>query len=88
VISACTLGNKQLISIKDNGVGIAPDRVPKLFIMDSDRTITQGTGKEKGTGLGLLLCKDFIDKHNGEIKVTSVENIGTEFVISLPVSPK
>jgi PAS domain S-box-containing protein len=88
VISACTLGSKQLISIKDNGVGIAPDRVSKLFLMDSERTITQGTGKEKGTGLGLLLCKEFIDKHNGEIKVTSEENIGTEFVISLPVSPK
>ncbi|NCQ18709.1 MAG: HAMP domain-containing histidine kinase, partial [Ignavibacteria bacterium] len=45
----------------------------------------KGTKGEKGTGLGLLLCKEFVDKHNGSITVESKLNEGTKFIIELPV---
>ncbi len=70
-------------SIKDTGIGISVEDINKLFRMDISHT-TIGTSKEKGTGLGLLLCKEFIEKHNGKINVNSKIGIGTEFIFSLP----
>lgn len=59
-------GSRLEISIIDNGVGIAPENAEKLFKIGSNYS-TQGTAKEKGTGLGLILCKEFIEKNNGDI---------------------
>lgn len=75
------------ISVKDNGVGMSKDIANNLFSINK-KTSTQGTEKEKGTGLGLLLCKEFIDKHNGKIQVESELNKGSEFTIFIPKSKK
>lgn len=69
------------VSVEDNGVGISENKLSKLFSIDEDLS-TPGTEKEKGTGLGLLLCKEFIVLNDGKISVKSKENIGTTFTIS------
>ena len=71
------------ISITDNGVGIKPENIEKLFKIETNFS-TRGTGNEKGTGLGLLLCKEFIAKHGGKIWVTSQPGTGSTFSISIP----
>jgi PAS domain S-box-containing protein len=72
------------IRIKDDGVGIAQDKIDQI-LNTSSYLSTEGTSKEKGTGLGLELCKDFIKRHNGELKIESSENYGSEFIVILPV---
>lgn len=72
-----------VVSIKDNGVGIEPENIPKLFRLDINYT-TPGTQKEKGTGLGLLLCKEFVEKHGGKLKVESNPETGSVFSFNIP----
>jgi signal transduction histidine kinase/ligand-binding sensor domain-containing protein len=72
------------ISVSDNGIGIPKENIDKLFKLDSNIS-TKGTAKEKGTGLGLLLCKEMIDRHNGKMSVESEIGKGTIFKVSLPV---
>jgi signal transduction histidine kinase len=71
------------ISIKDSGVGMSKDTVGKLFKVGENFS-TYGTNKETGTGLGLLLCKEFIDKHDCKIWAESEQNVGTTFFFTLP----
>ena len=71
------------VYVKDNGCGISPQALNKLFKIDS-RVTTKGTLNEIGTGLGLILCKDFIEKNNGTIHVISEEGKGSTFYFSLP----
>ncbi len=71
------------IEIKDTGIGISPDRISRLFQLDENIS-TPGTSGETGTGLGLHLCKDLIEKLSGEITVESQEGKGTTFRIHLP----
>lgn len=71
------------ISITDNGVGIPKDIIPKLFLIEENIT-TLGTKNEKGTGLGLLICKEFIDNHKGEIWVESTLGKGSTFHFTIP----
>jgi ligand-binding sensor domain-containing protein/signal transduction histidine kinase len=71
------------ISVKDNGVGISEENIQKIFRIDSNHS-THGTNGEKGTGLGLILCKEFIEKHNGKIWVESVVGEGSKFIFTLP----
>jgi signal transduction histidine kinase len=75
---------KVYISIADNGVGISPENIKKLFRVDTLHT-TYGTSDEKGSGLGLLLCKEFVEKQGGEISLESKEGEGTVFTFSLPL---
>lgn len=72
------------IYVKDNGVGMKEEICRKLFKVDKVQS-TPGTNNEKGTGLGLILCNDFISLLNGEISVNSVYGEGTTFAISLPI---
>ncbi len=72
------------ISVSDNGIGIAPGDLTKLFNI-SEVLSTKGTANEKGTGLGLLLCKEFIEKHKGKIWVKSEVGKGSDFIFTLPV---
>jgi signal transduction histidine kinase len=82
---ACEETNDQIeISIADNGCGITQENIDNLFCMDK-KFHTVGTAGEKGTGLGLLLCKDLLDKHNGQINVKSEKFKGTTFIIRLPI---
>ncbi len=75
------------LSITDTGIGIEEDQIPKLFDKFT-RLSKSGTGGEKGTGLGMAIVKEIVEKHNGDIKVTSVLNEGTTFTVSLPKLPK
>lgn len=72
-----------VISVKDFGVGIKEKMIDNLFRIDV-HTSTMGTAKEKGSGLGLLLCKDMVNMHNGTIWVESVEGEGSKFSFSIP----
>ena len=76
--------NELIISVADSGVGIPKNRMKKLFRIDESFS-TSGTMDEKGTGLGLILCKEFVDKHNGNIWVESEEGKGSVFYFSLPI---
>jgi signal transduction histidine kinase len=73
------------ISVCDNGVGIDPQILPKLFDI-SEVITTKGTDGETGTGLGLLLCKGFVEKHGGKIWAESEPGKGSEFKFTLNAS--
>lgn len=72
------------LSIRDTGMGIAPDQLEILFTSDAIKS-THGTDKERGTGLGLKLCKEFLDKNKGEIWAISELGIGSTFFINVPL---
>jgi signal transduction histidine kinase len=72
------------ISIIDDGVGMTNDQMAQLWNVNTIHT-TYGTRDEKGSGLGLLLCKEFIEKQGGEISVKSEKGKGSEFAFSLPL---
>jgi signal transduction histidine kinase len=84
VVSGRELKDKLLLSIKDEGVGMDPETVDKLFRID-ETVSTFGTEGERGTGLGLILCKEFIERHRGKISVKSEKDKGSEFTIELPL---
>jgi len=73
------------IIVSDSGIGIPEEDLKKLFRTDA-RLKTKGTSGEKGTGLGLILCKEFIEKNGGSIKVESKINTGSNFIICIPVN--
>jgi len=75
--------NYFVFSIEDSGVGISEEIQQKLFKIDVNHS-TPGTADESGTGLGLILCKEFIEKNNGKIWVESREGMGTKFFITIP----
>jgi PAS domain S-box-containing protein len=83
-ISTNLKGNDLETTIKDSGVGIDKNRVEKLFKLEAINTTT-GTSNEKGTGFGLLICKEFVEKHGGEIWVESEPDNGSEFKFTIPV---
>jgi PAS domain S-box-containing protein len=72
------------ISVWNNGTGITPDYLTKLFDISQIHS-TLGAAEEKGTTLGLLLCKEFVEKHSGEIWVESANGKGCEFKFTMPV---
>ena len=73
------------ISVKDSGVGIPHEIQSKLFKITENVT-TKGTEEETGTGLGLILCKEFIEQHSGEIWVESKVEKGCKFLFRIPLS--
>lgn len=73
------------ITIEDNGVGINEEDKLKLFRIDVNHS-TSGTNNEQGTGLGLILCKEFVEKNGGKIWVESIEGKGSKFKFTLPIS--
>ena len=73
------------ISISDDGIGIDQEKIKELFKIGSNVS-TLGTAKEKGSGFGLILCKEFIKKHKGEIWVESEESKGCNFKFTLPLN--
>lgn len=72
-----------VVSVEDHGIGIAPENIENLFRID-EKVSTPGTLNETGTGLGLLLCKEFIEKHKGKIWVRSTQGKGSVFSFLLP----
>ena len=84
-ISAKQMLNDLVVSVSDNGVGMDEKSISMLFRIDQNHT-TLGTNEEKGTGLGLLLCKEFVEKHGGKIWVESFPGKGSKFHFSIPNS--
>jgi two-component system, sensor histidine kinase and response regulator len=77
--------NRVAIMIKDTGTGMNSETMEKLFRIDR-RSSTQGTEKEKGSGLGLILCKEFVERNFGELSVESEPGKGTLFSFTLPIN--
>jgi PAS domain S-box-containing protein len=75
------------VSISDTGVGMEKETLQKLFKIETSFT-SRGTENEKGTGLGLLLCKEFVEKHGGTIWVDSEKGKGSTFSFSIPLTTK
>lgn len=82
-ITSTLNGNFYLISVEDNGLGMTEDVVEKLFKIDEHHT-TMGTAKEKGTGLGLILCKELVEMNGGKIWIESEINKGSTFYFTVP----
>lgn len=73
-----------LVSVRDTGIGIKAEKLPKLFGL---RTYTSlGTAKEKGSGLGLAMCRDFVENNGGKIWVESTEGEGSTFKFTIPLA--
>lgn len=85
IVSSNVINDNVEISVKDSGIGMSKELINDLFRIDK-KTGRVGTDKEPSSGLGLLLCKEFVVKHNGSISVESKEGKGSEFIVSLPVS--
>lgn len=82
-VSAKEVDGQVLISVSDTGIGIAEEDTPNLFRIDS-KVKRKGTNNEDGSGLGLILCHEFVNKHNGKIWVESSLGKGSEFIFSIP----
>ena len=83
VVSAEQLEQDLKVSVSDNGVGIQTDVLSKLFRLDESYS-NKGTQNEMGTGLGLILCKEFIERHGGKIWVESEVGKGSKFSFMIP----
>lgn len=83
IVAAEEKGHELLVSVKDNGIGMADDIQKKLFDKVNPYS-TRGTANEKGTGLGLILCKEFVEKNGGRIWVESNIDKGSTFWFTLP----
>lgn len=82
VIKAMKEGDAVIVSVKDNGIGISKAKQDQLFTLHSATTF--GTDNEKGVGLGLLLCKDFMERQGGSLWFHSTEGQGSTFFIKIP----
>jgi two-component system, sensor histidine kinase and response regulator len=84
-ISVSATKNKTglVVAVSDTGIGIPKNVIGKLFQLDQNIT-TPGTQNEQGTGLGLILCKEFIEKHGGKIRVESEPGKGSTFYFNIP----
>ncbi len=87
IIQGRLQGEQAFIEIKDTGVGIRKERIPNLFRLDHVSS-TKGTNYEEGTGLGLILCREFIKFHKGDIEVESGNNNGTNIRVTIPKKPE
>lgn len=85
IIGAEMVEDHTEIWVEDNGVGISEETIENIFELDNTSSGTRG---EKGNGLGLILCKEFIEKNQGEIWVESKENVGTTFRFTIPNAEK
>ncbi len=87
IISCSKIDSEKVeVKVKDTGIGMSEEKISKLFRID-ENTSSPGTNKEKGTGLGLLLCKEIVEKHGSTINVTSEIGKGTCFSFALKFSP-
>ncbi len=83
-VTAKEIKHEVIIQVKDSGIGMTEKVTRKLFKIENHHT-TLGTEGEKGTGLGLVLCKDLIEKNNGKIWVESELRVGSTFSFTLPL---
>ncbi len=84
VVSSSKNKDKVICTVKDQGIGMSPEELKTLFDFNMQKRKIRKSGSKKGTGLGLVLCKELIDLHNGELMVESEEGKGTSILFSLP----
>ncbi len=82
-ISAVNSEEEVTITVSDTGIGIKPEDLHRLFRID-DHFRTNGTDNEEGSGLGLILCKEFVEKNEGRIWAESSPGVGSKFIFTLP----
>jgi len=85
LVEANNHGHEVVVCVADNGIGIPKNQISKLFRIDEVYK-TDGTQKEKGTGLGLILCREFVEKNGGRIWAESDPGKGSRFYLTLPKS--
>lgn len=85
IINASEKDGMVEVKVTDYGIGMSKTEIGKLFKIDSSYS-SLGTSGERGTGLGLIICKDFVEKNGGEIYVTSQEGLGSSFIFTLPAN--
>lgn len=85
-VSSTTMPNLVVVTVSDTGVGISSENIRKLFRFE-EQLKTEGTDKERGSGLGLVLCREIIEKSSGRIWAESTENEGSRFHFTLPLNP-
>jgi signal transduction histidine kinase len=83
-VRSVIIGNIVKIEVIDSGVGIPEEKLSNLFAVDKNSS-TSGTDGETGTGLGLVICREFIEKNGGEITVKSKEGSGSVFSFTIPI---
>ncbi len=81
-----TEGGMAEVSVEDQGTGMAPETVASLFNQEQLAVTTKGTANEKGTGLGLLLCRLFVERNGGTIQVSSELGKGSRFWFIVPLN--
>ncbi|WP_421919988.1 ATP-binding protein [Marinifilum sp.] len=84
VISSRILNQFIEITVADNGIGMPQEKIQKLFRID-EKVTQNGTENETGTGLGLILCKEFVERHGGKIKVVSEAGKGSRFIFTIAI---
>jgi signal transduction histidine kinase len=84
-IEARRRGDFVELVVEDNGVGMQPEVMNKIFLVHTKHT-TRGTAGEPGTGLGLAVCREFVERNGGTIGVESQPGQGSKFNVRLPVS--
>lgn len=84
-LAAAASGDEVAIEVRDTGVGLSSDEINRVFRIDEVFSKT-GTENEKGTGLGLILCKEFVELMGGELEISSVKGTGTEVRFTIPVA--
>lgn len=89
VVDALRPSAEHLVQLRviDNGVGMTPEVLEGLFRLESLH-VSSGTANERGTGLGLALCKEFVEKNNGKLEVVSTPGSGSTFTVTLPEAPE
>lgn len=87
IISAADEGNKVKICVKDHGVGMGPEKIEQI-LKGLEMKSQDGTQQEKGSGLGLIVTKEFIEKSGGELSIESTINVGTKMCFTLPKPEK
>lgn len=83
-IKTSNTNNEVLFEVSDTGIGMTQETISKLFKM-GEKIGSLGTNNETGTGLGLILCKEFVEKHGGKIWAESEANKGSQFYFTLPL---
>jgi two-component system, sensor histidine kinase and response regulator len=84
-VSSVHSGKFEQVSIKDNGIGMNESTMARLFRLEEGFT-TSGTSGEAGSGLGLILCKEFIESNHGTLSIKSEPNLGSNFIFTVPLS--
>ena len=82
-VSLCVADDRVEVMVQDTGIGIEPENIARIFLLDNKYS-RKGTDKERGSGLGLILCQEFIEKHKGTIRVESEPGQGSRFIFALP----